>query len=214
MFSLAQLAILRLQATASLPVALDASKILNATCVDLTQGQYLDLSYATRSDVTQEDYWPMIEGKTASLLATCAELGALISGAIPVIQAAARDFGRNLGLAFQVQDDLLGIWGETGQIGKSNKSDLVSGKKTLPVLFGLSCQGEFARRWTSSPIRADEVPEIAELLSKEGALDYTQNMADQLTRNALKALTQAFPNHNEGSEALIELSLTLLQRQA
>jgi geranylgeranyl diphosphate synthase type I len=214
MFSLAQLAMLKLQMTTSIQVALAASRLLNATCVDLTQGQYLDLSYAARSDISQEDYWPMIGGKTASLLATCTELGALIGGTSPEIQGAARDFGRNLGMAFQVQDDLLGIWGKTGQIGKSNESDLVSGKKTLPVLFGLSHKGKFARRWNSRPISTAEVPEVVDLLLKEGALDYTQNMADQLTQRALQALDQAFPARNEGTEALIELAYNLLQRQS
>lgn len=214
MFSQAQLAVLKLQTTASYQVAWEAARMLNRTCVELTQGQYLDLSYEIRQNVSLEDYWLMIQGKTAALLAACTGLGAMISGSSADIQAASHDFGQNLGLAFQVLDDILGIWGKTGQIGKSIESDLVSGKKTLPVLFGLSQKGDFAARWNAGPIAAGEVPGIVELLTKEGVLAYAQKVSDQLTKRALKALERAVLVKSEASAALEELAQNLLQRQS
>jgi geranylgeranyl diphosphate synthase type I len=215
MFSLAQLAISKLQKTTSSQVTCQASELLNQTCFKLTKGQFLDLSYASRQDVTLDDYWPMINGKTAALLATCAEMGALMGGASSEVQAFSRDFGLNLGLAFQVQDDLLGIWGQTEQIGKSNESDLASGKKSFPVLYGLSRNGQFARRWTSGPITPPEIPEVVEMLTNEGGLIFTQAEADRLTQQALKALDNIVQvPSNDAGKALVELAHSLLQRQS
>ena len=165
MFTLAQLAILQLGSTTNSQIALDASQLLNKACIDLTLGQYLDLSYEAKRNLTLEDYWPMICGKTAALLSTCTVLWALISGASKETCSAFRDFGRYLGLAFQVQDDFLGIWGETGQIGKSTKTDLISGKKTLPILYSLERKGSFAKLWDAHPILKEDVPEAVELLT-------------------------------------------------
>ena len=80
MFTLAHLAIYDLCRVLPAPLALDAASVLEMTCMALTEGQYLDLSYEQRSDLTQADYWPMIAGKTAALLGCCAELGALSAG--------------------------------------------------------------------------------------------------------------------------------------
>jgi geranylgeranyl diphosphate synthase type I len=212
MFTLAQLAILQLESTTNSQIALDASQLLNKACIDLTLGQYLDLSYEAKRDLTLEDYWPMIGGKTAALLSTCTELGALISGASKEICSAFRDFGRYLGLAFQVQDDFLGIWGETDQIGKSTKTDLVSGKKTLPVLYSLERKGSFAKLWNEHPISGEDVLEAVELLTSDGAYDFTKKTVDQLTRLALQSLEKAVPIANEESMALIELTNSLSRR--
>ena len=133
MFTLAHLANLRLKETVSPEAALQAAAILQQTCLELTQGQYRDISYESRRELTIEDYWPMVSGKTAALIAASTEIGALAAGATPNVCTAYHQFGRSLGLAFQVQDDLLGIWGDTALTGKSTESDLVTGKNSLPV---------------------------------------------------------------------------------
>ena len=143
--------------TASPAIALEALAILQETCLKLTQGQYMDLAYQDRDDLTPQEYWPMVSGKTAALLAACSELGALVAGAEPVIREHYRKFGHHLGLAFQAQDDLLGIWGNALVTGKSNESDLAEGKKSLPVLYGVSMNGPFARRWKNGPIPVEDV---------------------------------------------------------
>src|SRR5574341_551164 len=85
-----------------------------------------------RTDLTIEDYWTLIEGKTSALLAACTEIGAVLGGADEAAIAKYRLFGKYLGLAFQVQDDILGIWGNEALTGKSTASDLVQGKNSLP----------------------------------------------------------------------------------
>ncbi len=193
-------------------IALEAVNILQRTCIALTQGQYLDMSFETRSYVTLDEYWTMIGGKTAALTAACAELGALAAGADDATRAGYREFGRYLGLAFQVQDDLLGIWGDAALTGKSAESDLVAGKKSIPVIYGLSQNGPFAARWAQGPITEPEAHALAAQLATEGAQAYTQHMADDLTGKALRYLEEVKP-YGEAGEALRELADMLLKRQ-
>jgi geranylgeranyl diphosphate synthase type I len=154
----------------------------------------------------------MVEGKTAALLAFSLESGALCAGVSPKIQSNYRNFGRYLGLAFQVQDDILGIWGKQEQIGKSNTGDLITGKKTLPVLYGLSQKKEFSACWFAGSISLQEAPHIRQLLEEEGALAYAQENASRLTDLALNALKNAQPDGKAGN-ALHELAQQLLDRK-
>ncbi len=188
MYTLAYKSLHRLERSVSAGVALQAVGLLEDTCLRLTEGQYLDMRYENAVDLSLEAYWPMIAGKTAALLGTCAQLGALAACAGTQIQLAFYRFGHSLGLAFQVLDDALGIWGESHITGKSNTSDLVTGKKTLPVLYGLSLGRDFARRWKNGPISTEEVSSMANLLAAEGAREYTQAAADRLSQEALDAL--------------------------
>jgi geranylgeranyl diphosphate synthase type I len=211
MFTLAHLAILDLRQSVSAEIALTAAQRLQHTCLELTQGQYLDISYENRTDLVEADYWPMVSGKTAALLAGCTELGALVAQAPAVQVRAYREFGRSLGLAYQAQDDLLGIWGAEELTGKSNASDLISGKKSLPVLYGLEQDGAFARRWRQGQIAAAEVPALAAQLALEGGRDYTAAQVTKLTAQAQAALAAAQPQGEAGQE-LHALADRLTQR--
>ncbi len=121
-------------------------------------------------------------------------------------------FGLNLGLAYQVLDDILGIWGDAAKIGKSNASDLVAGKKSFPVLYGLDQNGDFAERWLAGPILPEEVTDLAFQLEAEGARDYAQAEANRLTDTALAALAQT-QSQGEAGKALTQLANKLLQRE-
>jgi geranylgeranyl diphosphate synthase type I len=213
LFSLAQLSMLGLAESVSPQAALRSAMALQRACLALTQGQYLDLSYESRGDLTLEAYWPMVGGKTAALLAACTQVGALAAQAPGPVCDAYASFGRLLGLAFQALDDILGIWGDAALTGKSTDSDLVSGKKSLPVLYGLSRGGPFAGRWAQGAIEAAEVPAVAAQLEAEGGREYTQQRANELTDQALLALAQAAPQ-GEAGEALKGLANKLLQRTA
>lgn len=212
LFVLANQSLLDLSASHSPETVLQAGRIFQQTCLNLTKGQYLDMSYETRTDLQESDYWAMIAGKTAALLSACTQIGALLGGSSPHLQEAYRDFGHYLGLAFQVQDDILGIWGEEALTGKSTASDLLEGKKSLPVLYGLHKNGTFARMWDEGPIQAEKVTALAEELAREGALLYAQEAADRMTELALQSLRRADPQ-GEAGEALFELTAKLLGRQ-
>ena len=211
MFTLAHQSILHLRDTTDWDIALKAEIILQNTCLELTKGQHLDISYENRRDLTLDDYWPMVRGKTAALISACTELGALTAAAEQPVLNLYKDFGYNLGMAFQALDDLLGIWGDSEATGKSADSDLVSGKKSLPVLYALSQNGPFANRWRDGPITADEVPDLANQLDAEGVRDYTQETASCFTDKALQALSSAEPAGQAGEE-LVDLAEQLLSR--
>ncbi len=211
MFTLAHLSLLDLEGSVPADSVLHAARLLQETCLSLTKGQFLDIDYEARGDLDLEAYWPMVSGKTAALLAACTELGPLIAGADAACCAAYREFGHSLGLAFQAQDDFLGIWGDAALTGKSAESDLLTGKKSLPVLYGLSLNGAFAQAWQAGPVQAENVAKLAGQLKQEGAFDYTLERANRLTSQALKALDLANP-HGEAGEALRALALRLLNR--
>jgi geranylgeranyl diphosphate synthase, type I len=192
-------------------VILRAAEMLHNTCLELTRGQFLDMSYEERNDLGVDDYWPMVAGKTAALLSACCHIGALLGGADEAKQEAYRSFGHYLGIAFQVQDDILGIWGDEAVTGKSAASDLVEGKNSLPVLAGLSADGNFAARWKQGPIPPEEVREIAHLLTSEGGYETAYEASKQMTDLALLNLYEADPQ-GEAGEALFELADRLLKR--
>jgi len=212
LFVISNQAIIDLKENYPADVVLKAAEILHNTCLDLTRGQFLDMSFEERTDLTVDDYWPMIAGKTAALLSACCHIGAVLGGAEEARQDAFKSFGQYLGLAFQVQDDILGIWGNEAVTGKSAASDLVEGKNSLPVLAGLSANGRFAERWKKGPIHAFEVEDLAKLLATEGGYETAHEASKQMTDLALLNLREADPQ-GEAGDALFELAERLLKRE-
>lgn len=212
LFVLSNQAIIDLSANYPAETVVKAASVLHNTCLDLTRGQFLDMSYEKRDDLGVEDYWPMIAGKTAALLSACCHIGSILGGADESKQDAYRSFGHAVGLAFQVQDDILGIWGDEAITGKSAASDLLEGKKSLPVLHGLSKGIKFAERWAKGAIQPDEVEEMAQVLASEGSYEYTHGMSRQMTTLALDSLREAGPQ-GEAGEALMELANKLMKRE-
>ncbi|TFG47749.1 MAG: polyprenyl synthetase family protein, partial [Anaerolineales bacterium] len=126
MFALANASLLQLKDNLPSEKVLQAGVLFHTTCLRLTQGQHMDIAFEKLDQVDMESYWQMVGGKTAALLAFSLEVGALCAGAPPDILANYHDFGHYLGLAFQAQDDILGIWGTEEEIGKSTTGDLVT----------------------------------------------------------------------------------------
>jgi geranylgeranyl diphosphate synthase type I len=211
LFVLSNQAIIDLKENYPAEKVVRAAEILHNTCLELTRGQYLDMSYEERTDLSVDDYWPMVAGKTAALLSACCHLGSLLGGADEDKQEAYRSYGQYLGLAFQVQDDILGIWGDEAITGKSAASDLVEGKNSLPVLAGLGSNGKFAERWRKGPIMFEEVENIARLLSAEGGYSAAYDAAQQMTDLALLNLQEAEPQGDAGDELYV-LTHKLLKR--
>lgn len=213
MFSLAFLALQRLSEDLNSEIIQRTHTLLAQTCLALTKGQHLDISFENNDHVSVKRYLQMIQGKTAALLACTTQLGALIAGADQETIETYRKLGFNLGIAFQIQDDYLGIWGDEAITGKSVASDLIARKKSLPILYGLQQQGEFAHAWQELEITESNAPELAKLLENEGAHDYTKEQAEHYTNLAL----HVFQNErieNPAVTALEELFLKLLKRTA
>ena len=212
LFVIANQAILDLAEYYPAEVVIKAAGILNNSCLDLTRGQFLDMSYEERNDLGIDEYWPMVGGKTSALLAACTHIGALLGNASEAEQEAYRLFGWHLGLAFQVQDDILGIWGDELITGKSAASDLVEGKNSLPVLYGLGKRGKFAERWAQGSITASEVKDVAMQLEIEGGKNYAEEISIKETQKALAYLDQANPRGEAGA-AMHQLANMLLKRK-
>lgn len=211
MLALANASLLNLSKTVTPEAALEAAKSFQTTCLRLTQGQHLDIAFEDLDDISLESYWQMIEGKTAALLTFSVEVGALSAKADSDIQAHYHDFGHHLGLAFQIQDDILGIWGDEESTGKSTTGDLISRKKTLPILYGLS-KMKFYEAWTTGEMTPEKVLQLGDLLEAEGGRIYAEGVADQLTDKALTALKNA-DAEGEAGEILKETAQQLLSRR-
>jgi geranylgeranyl diphosphate synthase type I len=212
LFVIANQAILDLTEYYPAEVVIKVAGILNNSCLDLTRGQFLDMSFEERNDLGIDDYWPMVGGKTSALLSACTHIGALLGNAGEAEQEAYRQFGWHLGLAFQVQDDILGIWGDEALTGKSAASDLVEGKNSLPVLYGLGKNGKFSGRWAQGPITASEVRDVAKQLEDEGGKNYAEEISKAETQKALEYLDKANPQ-GEAGESIRQLANMLLKRK-
>jgi geranylgeranyl diphosphate synthase type I len=200
MFSLAHAAFTRLPARGvTLAATLAAIERFGEMCIKLTEGQYLDMAFESRADVSVDEYFAMIAGKTGTLLAASPEIGAVIAGVDAAPTAAYRRFGAALGRAFQLRDDILGIWGDEETTGKSTASDILSKKKSLPVLYGLThAPGrELRARYAGPAFTEADVPRVLALLDTAGAREYTQAqvaLASDEAREALAAIAaQAVP---------------------
>jgi geranylgeranyl diphosphate synthase type I len=232
MLMLARLALGRLASQGVDPsVTLQAMDILDRTCLQLCQGQYLDIAGEGRLDTSEEAYLEMIAGKTAALLAASTQVGALIgrsspragtppradedrAGAQPVLDLY-RQFGWHLGLAFQMVDDLLGIWGDRAITGKSAADDLRSRKMTLPVIFALRTgprREQLAALYRQDALGDQDIARAVAILDEARARHYVQQLAAHHAASAMAALNAAAPQEPAAAQ-LRELSASLTGRQ-
>lgn len=188
MFSMAHLTGVRAASTLGAERQLRIQQEVMRTCVDLTLGQFLDMDFETRLNVTTDEYLRMISGKTAAMLACSLTVGALAGLASEEIVADARVLGEKIGLAFQIQDDWLGVWGDPAVTGKSAASDIVSGKKTYPILLGIEASDSFRNLYNQPEKLQQNAGKLAELLMEIGVSEETGRMIDQLTDEALGIL--------------------------
>jgi geranylgeranyl diphosphate synthase type I len=212
MFALAHISMLKLGNTIDIETAFEAMKLLDQTCLVLTGGQYLDMHFENEKVVSLQDYNLMIEGKTAALLATTAELGAIISKSSLHNRNNLRSFGKSLGIAFQCWDDWLGIWGDEKQTGKSISSDLISGKKTLPILYALEKKGSFNKLNNLKAVNEGNIHDFVRCLEDDGAKDFTEQLAQEYTGKAIQSLNSVDSDNPKANKALIELTNSLLKR--
>ena len=112
-------------------------KIFNSTAIQICQGQQLDMDFEKKDFIVEEDYIHMIRLKTAVLIAASLKIGAIIGGADEKETKLLYDFGENIGLAFQIQDDILDIWSDEKVFGKVHGGDIASNKKTFPFIKAL-----------------------------------------------------------------------------
>jgi geranylgeranyl diphosphate synthase type I len=197
MFSLAHLAFHRLRDLGvEERIVLQALRSFDETCLSLTEGQYFDMAFERRADVTVAEYFRMIAGKTGALLAASPQVGAVVAGA-PVEQVELfHAFGAALGRAFQLQDDILGIWGDEAVTGKSDAGDILSKKKSLPIILTLahpSTGPRMSELYAGPPLVETDVPAILTLLDASGARSYVEEQIRISVVDAQSALQALRP---------------------
>jgi geranylgeranyl diphosphate synthase type I len=215
MFSLASLSLVRLKEK-GVPSdkVVFSFRFLAEACEDLCEGQYLDIAYEKRLDVTVEEYLTMIRKKTAALIAASTFLGAYLGGGENKASHFGR-FGEALGLAYQIRDDILGIWGKRETTGKSVEEDIQRKKKTLPVVYALrECKEREKLRdlYAQKQIRRSDIASILEILDRSGAQAYAQGLVEQYHRQALEWL-DACNVKEEHLFALRKIAYFLVRRQ-
>jgi geranylgeranyl diphosphate synthase type I len=159
-------------------------------CMALSRGQHLDMAFERRDDVTVDDYLEMVRGKTAALLGAACELGAIAGGVQRAERQLFRAFGEHLGMAFQVRDDLLGIWGDPAVMGKP-AADIADRKKTLPILLGVQRSPEVRDRIARGC--ADDVWRVVALLEETGAFQESRTRMLAHAAAALDVLDAVVP---------------------
>jgi geranylgeranyl diphosphate synthase type I len=211
LFTLSYCALNRLEDTTPAKTLLRIWRVFNETMLDLTRGQHLDMRFETQKAVTTDEYISMIRGKTAALLAACAQIGALVGSRNEEKAQHFADFGLNLGIAFQIHDDILGIWGDPKVTGKSAATDILAKKKSLPVLFGLERSPALNEVYSRPRFKRADVNEAIALLDSVGTRDYTTQLENDYYRRALESLDAAQPQ-GEAGEQLRALAAWLFQR--
>ncbi len=193
------------------PVALRAQRIFAETCITLTEGQYLDMDFETRAHITVDEYVQMIRRKTAALIAAAMRIGALVGGADEETAARYAGFGEYLGLAFQVIDDVLGIWGDESHTGKSTSSDILTRKKTLPVIYALD-DPDLRAIYAQETLSEQDVARAVEILERKNARAFATQVAEEFADRAIECLagTGATPAHR----AMLDLGASLLGRKS
>ena len=116
---------------------LEVFRIINESCLKMLEGQYLDIEFENKSEVNLDEYITMIEKKTASLIEGAILIGAALNLEENELEKF-KKFGNFLGIAFQIRDDILGIWGSQDKTGKPHASDILKKKKSFPIVYTLS----------------------------------------------------------------------------
>jgi geranylgeranyl diphosphate synthase type I len=159
-----------------------AARLLSLATRELIRGQFDDVAFEQRADVGVEECLTMAGGKTGALLSCSAAIGAVLAGADARAVVALSSYGAELGVAFQLVDDLLGIWGDSRQTGKPVGSDLRARKKSLPVTYAVnsgSTPGRLLAEWltTAGPDDEADIARAADLVEAAGGRAWAEEEA-------------------------------------
>lgn len=188
----------------SLSLAVDTDKlkvlkVLAHTTTLMAEGEILQLLHARNLDLTEDQYFEVTIRKTAALMSAACQIGAILGGVSDAQEQAMTQFGLNLGITFQVVDDILDFTGDERRLGKPVINDLKEGRITLPIIHALAHAAEADRRRLkdlAQEVTPENAPEILALLEKNGSLDYAREQARRYTLKAQENL-EIFPESVE-----------------
>jgi geranylgeranyl diphosphate synthase type I len=187
--------------------AIQCAQLLDHTCISIAEGQFMDIGFENRDDVSVALYMQMIKRKTAFFLQTCAQMGALLGTDNPNSIEKLADFGLALGMAFQIRDDILGTWASQTVSGKKAAGDIIRHKKNLPVIYALANTNSKDQHILQElyalqrPLEAEEIHTVLAIFAKTGVREVCE---DHLTKEShilakkLAAIRQSLPDiHSE-----------------
>ena len=165
----------------------------------LSAGEVLQLINIDNKEISEDVYYQVIMQKTAALFESCCEMGALSAGMGEEEIAEVRDFGRNIGLAFQIRDDIFDYY-DSAEIGKPTGNDMAEGKLTLPVIYALNSTGnaemlELARKVKQRTVTTDEIATLVAFTKENGGMEYAERKMEYF-----RSLAQQFINRNVQQE--------------
>ncbi len=197
-------------------IAIRLGAVLDKASLMIAEGQYLDISFETREDISVAMYLDMISRKTATLMSCAAEMGALLGTRDAETIARLRRFGYAIGIAFQVRDDLLGVWASTEELGKTPAGDIYRRKKSLPVLHALEQsnapdQQLLRQIYTQKiPVTSVQVEEVQSIFERTHTKAYCRSFLAEQCQLAYKALANIPRNSNPGSARALSDMETLV----
>ena len=166
----------------------------NKTALEICEGQQMDMDFETTQNVSIDNYLKMISLKTAVLLATSLKIGATIGGAKNDQAQLLYDFGLNAGIAFQLQDDILDVYGESQKVGKQKGGDIISSKKTFLLLKALElAKGQDAdslQKWLASDSELEKVKAVTEIYDKLGIRKLAEDCMWEYYNKGISTLNQ------------------------
>ena len=193
--------------------------LFSQTALEICEGQQLDMEFETRHDVTEEEYIEMIRLKTSVLLAASLKIGALLGGASSADANALYDFGMHMGVAFQLKDDWLDVYGDPAVFGKKIGGDILCNKKTYMLIQALrSAKGDQLNElneWIEAeqPNPQEKIAAVTRIYNATGAKQMCEEQIALYTRKGLESLERvALPA--EMKEQLSQLMLGLIDRQS
>lgn len=192
----------------------DALQVLTNSCINICEGQALDMAFEDTFNVTKDEYMNMIYKKTGDLITASTTIGAIMGGASSNEIQALRTYGKQIGLAFQIQDDYIDLTGDES-IGKPVGSDLVEGKKTLMVVYALEKANKEDHDRLVELLEANDesiIPEAMEILEKYGAINYARSKAYDCVIESKQALS-ILPD-SDAKDALFKLADFVFTRKS
>jgi octaprenyl-diphosphate synthase len=183
-------------------------EIIADTTNKIAEGEVLQLLSKSNPDSSEADYMRVIENKTAILFQAAGECGAILAGADQAVATALQKFGRHLGIAFQLIDDVLDYDGDTDELGKNVGDDLAEGKPTLPLVYAMQNADDndlqlIRRSLLADNIDQQDLRDVIQIVGDSGALDYTRDLAEKQAEMARTCL-QAVPD-SEYRQALHDM---------
>ncbi|WP_069385166.1 octaprenyl diphosphate synthase [Halomonas caseinilytica] len=172
-------------------------EVLSAATCTIAEGEVQQLTNVGNPDVDEAAYFETIQGKTAMLFEAASHCGAIVADATPEQEAALQAYGRYLGLAFQLVDDLLDYQGDADTMGKNVGDDLAEGKPTLPLIQAMAVGTTEQAKVIRQAIRQgglERLDEVLAIVHDTGALDYTQRRAEEMSTKALAQLAALPPS--------------------